>query len=341
MRITLSVALLAVTFSGASLAPADTGADSQPVRPETTPLRETAKLPSFAQDGWFAWREPVQCDESGNLFLVPVPPADTRIPANEQKRHDVILRVSRDGKERTTIDPSQGSYPGAAEAVTVATTVDSAGNLHVLLWIPGEQSSFRIATYDNAGKYRSSTRIDPEEIQVGSFEVFGSGAYLLVGLAGLPPGEARFAVMESSGALRDVLGIADDPTQEREGPKRPALMARGGDGLVYTVLDGKSAVHVVDPSAESRLAFALEAAPRDWRLVGLKAAGNRLAFIYHQEPANADKSGVFWLAVYDPLSGERQATYGPVDRPPLCYSRPGDGDTFTIFDSKHLRSMAP
>jgi hypothetical protein len=341
MTSTLIPALGLLALIG-SRAPAGTIPESPPERPETTPLREVDKVP-FTDGGWFAWREPAHCDGDGNLIVVPVPAADPRIPAARQKRPDAILRVSRDGKKKTTIDPTRGSFPGASEAVTVATTIDSGGSVHALLWIPGERErTFRIASYDNSGEYRSSVKIDPEEIQVGDFEAFGSGEFLLFGVAMLPKVETRLVVLDSSGNLHDVLGVAvDDPTKEPEAPKRPPQMAPGGDGSIYLVLDGEDAVYVVNPSAQIRRAFTLDATPRDWRRVGLKAAENRLAVVYYQAPANEGHGGSFWMAVYDVLSGERQAILGPVNRPPLCYSRQSDRDTFTVLGGKDLLLMAP
>jgi hypothetical protein len=214
-----------------------------------------------------------------------------------------------------------------------------------LVWTTrGEASSQYIVPFDRTGQARSHVRVDPEEIFVGGFEVFGSGEFLLEGFrkAG-PDDQTRVTIMPAGGgSLHDVIAIPRDPLKEPTAQgKVAALRARGADGLVYFVPAGEDSVHVIEPSGESHVAFTLAKAPHKGELVDLKGAGSRLAAIYYEERPSGNKSGRFWIAVYDSSLGQRVGVYGPVFSPPLCYQFDGRQDEFTVLkDTKYLVKMS-
>jgi len=87
--------------------------------------------------------------------------------------------------------------------------------------------------------------------------------------------------------------------------------------------------------------------PRDARLHGWKAAGQRLAASYQDTRPSDDPSeghsGDWWIAVYGEMARyvERQEVYGPAPGPPIRYEYGVSRDRFTFLkDARTLVTMS-
>ena len=129
-----------------------------PVELAATPLRTLSAAP-FSRGAFFAWAGPALCDENENayfLVLRPLPPRKSRsVPRG-------VLRVSADGKTRSTFDPAAASkFASAQEVTTGSIAVDRDGGLFMLVWArwadvsgQGERNGQYIVSFDRKGEYR-------------------------------------------------------------------------------------------------------------------------------------------------------------------------------------------
>ena len=349
MRGLIGFLLLAILSWGAAGA-SDTAKRATPSNTQVvaTPLHTTSTV-SFSQHDWFAWLNPARCDTDGNVFVVPVPEADPRDVKNKSapplypRKLSDILRISADGRERKLF--SLASVPALAKAQeisTVAMTLGPGGIPFALVWAQrGEASgSHYIVSFEESGRYRSHVEVDGDEMAVQRFEVFGTGEFLLQGVRVW--GDSRVAVMPAGGGLLRDVDFLPEVDSEDAGtqPRISEHLARGGDGRIYFVPEGKESIHVIEPSGLSEHAFRLAPVPRNWRLTDLKAVGPRLALIYYEERGR--ETGRAWIAIYDVRDGERRTVYGPALGLPVCYQHVGQQDQFTVLkDGRYLISLSP
>ncbi len=320
---------------------------------EPIPLRASGTVP-VSEGGWFAWVHPARCDNSGNVFLVAVPQADLRdvksasSPPRHTKNPSDIWGISASGKKRTLFSPS--AVPGLGdvqEITTITTTVGPTGTLYAVVWVSRREDAGNqyIVSFDENGRYVSHVEVDGDEIVVKGLEVFGSGEFLVWGVR--PWGGPRVAVMSGSGSgLQDVI-IESEPGS-KDSARLLALsdhVARGADGRIYFVTKGEEDIHgpesiqAISASAVAEPAFRLAPMPRTWRLMDLKAAGQRLAVMYLDEQGGGKSRA--WIVVYDIRDGERLAVYGPTPGVPLCYEHTGDQDHFTVLNDANLVTLSP
>jgi hypothetical protein len=307
----------------------------------------------------------MQCDGDGNLYAIPLPritdqgrPGVGRTGGDQPPGPRKALRISADGKERTTFDPSGCPDLAKAEEVqAVRTTLGPDGALHLLVWVTwargGDAQTYKggqyILSFDKKGECRSKVEIAHEKLRVRRFEVFGSGDYLLVGHpADLQ--QVRFAILEAGGALREVTGWSGFPSglagdmEEEETIPSSDYMVGGDDGRIYVAeQDARLAyipVFAFEPSGVSGEAFRLRSVPKRWQLRGLQAVTGKVAAHYFEASPDG-KGGRWWISVVDSSLGEVQALYGPASSKPLCYQREGSEDRFTFFSAGKLVTMAP
>jgi hypothetical protein len=204
--------------------------------------------------------------------------------------------------------------------------------LFALVWATrGEIARYYIVAFDKKGNYASRQEIEPEEMSVGRFEVFGSGDFLLLGRRP-NSNSTRLAVMSAGGgSLSDVMSSTTEDAEEGKAPPPfPGRhIARAGDGRIYFVPDGTEVVYFVEASGYSQEAFKLAPMPPRRKLVDLKATRQRLAAVYFEERPK-DK-GRLWMAVYDVARGERLAVYGPATGIPVHYEYRDGQDRFTLL----------
>jgi len=341
----LSVAVALAAVQTAALDALERKVTQSTARPMIRPLRELASTP-FTQNDWFAWIEPARCDSEGNLFFLVMPETKRGTTAAAAPRPTDILRVSADGKKSMLLKPGTASALADVERFqTVTTAVDPSGSVFALVWATdGDANTQHIVSFDKAGKLHSHLEVDPEEMFVGAFEVFGSGAVLLEGFRKPPDNEPRAVILTpGGGGLRDVTAVSSDPSiKVIPQVKTAAYTARGPDGIVYLVPGDEKAVYAVDASGDSRFQFTLPKPPRNRRLVGLKAASSRLAAVYYEDGGSGNQRGRFWIAVHDAAGGERLAVYGPVASPPVCYRYDGTAEQFTLLrDGRYLVTVSP
>jgi hypothetical protein len=342
------IALLALSLGSSRGFGLDTSGlpDAQTV---ATALR-TSKSVAFAEDQSLAWKHPVLCDGSGNVFLVPVPRADPRdvkaapAPPRYTRPPSDILVVSTDGKIKTVIKPEAVPAFAKADAIsTVGLAFDSSSTLHAVVRVTeGKSRTQYLMSFDSDGKYRSRLEIDPGEMVVNRFAIQKSGDVLLVGTKlGVGP---RIAIMEAGGGgFHDVFigaNEGDDHEQSLAGsPRVSDILLRGSDGRIYFVPRGQESVHVIEASGESRFAFNLTPMARNVRLVDLEEANNRFAAVYFEE--GLAQGGRVWVTVYDALLGERVAVYGPIASLPVCFESRDGQDQFTLLSGGTLLTVSP
>jgi hypothetical protein len=313
-----------------------------------TELRESHRV-SFSKPGVFAWLNPARSDDDGNLLFVVVPGADARdlknvpAPPRHVKTPSDILAVSADGKRTSVLSPRTiPAFADADEITTLGIAIDPSGTLLALVWVPRGEAGGRhyIVSFDKNGGYRSRLEIEPDEIAVGQFEVFGSGDFLLRGQRPYSEG-VRVVVMSAGGGdLHDVVSLSNEHVKDLAATLTFSSWSdhfvRGGDGRIYFVPAGEDSVHLIEASGNSQEVFKLAPMPRNRRrLVDLRAAGQRLAAIYFEErPQN---KGRHWIAVYDVVLGERLAVYGPASGIPVRYEYSDGQDRFTLLkDGQYL-----
>jgi len=328
-------------------------------RTVATPLRKATDSSTTdaiaGPNGVAAWVDPARCDQDGNLFFLLVP-QEAPGPLRPRSPREIV-GVSADGKSANHFDP--GSLPalrGADELRTITTALDSQGFLVALVWVSrGRDGRQYIVTFDKSGRDASRLQVDPDEISVEQFEVFGTGELLLRGVhCDAPNVEAasggrcvpRLAVMSGDGSsYRDVRGMPDDDglglakDMDRAVPLTFSYMARGGDGRVYVARNGRPFIYSIDASGRSQAAFPLAPTSSHLRLAGLRASGRRLVAAYNDGRSRQLR---WWLAVYDVALGQRMGLYGPVDGYPLCYEHTDAEDRFTVLrDVNRLVTLSP
>jgi hypothetical protein len=324
-----------------------------------SPLRTVSTVP-LSLGSYFAWSGPSLCDEDQNLYFLVMPRPQS--PNGTTKPREVV-RISADGKTKTTFDPAASSkFVGAEEVTTTGMALDQAGRLFTLVWArwvekgsQAEKGRQYIVSFDRKGEYRSHFEVDWEELLIQQFAVFGSGQFLMRGVRP-HSGETRMAIASSGGqTLEDVRGwggdlskVLDDPDQLEFGP-----IVRGGDGRIYVTQkdaqQGRDVVHALGPSGESEEVFKLRPMVRDSRLMGWRAAGDQFAAEYleagHEAEgaSSGDQKGRWWIAVYGSSGDgvELKSVYGPAPGPPVCYQHTASADRFSFLkDAATVVTMA-
>jgi hypothetical protein len=318
----------------------------------------------FSKGGFLAWALPALCDQDENAYLLLVPPVrgggNGANAASGPHNPRAVLRVSADGKKRTTFDPLTNSkFANATDLTTNAMALDGNGTLFLLVWArwaanlgQPEKGGQYIVSFDRKGEYKSSLEVDWQEILVSQFEVFGSGDFLLRGRRA-HPAESRLAILSASGqTLTDVASwsntLVDEPTPETPPKLKFDHLARGGDGRIYLIEEdpGQEAdfVHAISPSGQGERLFKLPSMPSKPRLMGWKVAGDRFAAVYESPAPSGERSSRWWIAVYTHLANEAEpetTVYGPAPGVPICYEHDRSGDRFIFLAGGKLVSMSP
>jgi hypothetical protein len=208
-----------------------------------------------------------------------------------------------------------------------------------------------IVSFDRDGDYRSAVEVDWREVGVMQFEAFGSGKFLLRGRWANAE-EIRLAILSPTGNLQDIdwseqpskPAEPNEPTRLRKQPSF-GQMVRGGDGRVYVTQPGQHTdeiiVHAVTASGQSERVHTLRPIQNDLPLVGMKAAGDRLAAVYLEDSEKEDR---WWIAVYRNTTGDLPsplAVYGPAPAAPIAYRVEESGDRFTFLKGGNFITMAP
>jgi hypothetical protein len=122
-------------------------------------------------------------------------------------------------------------------------------------------------------------------------------------------------------------------------------MVRGGDGRIYVTRPGErpdeTVVYAVSASGQSERVLTLRPIQGDLPLVGMKAAGDRLAAVYAE---NSGKQGRWWIAVYGNTASDLTsllAVYGPAPAAPIAYRLDESGDRFTFLKGGNFMTMSP
>lgn len=328
---------------------------------QTTPLKEVSTVPA-SNGGFRAWIEPVQSDDKGNAYLLVLPEIRRQTePTAEVPRPRDVLRISADGKKKSTLSPMKSPKFATATVVTRAIAVDPDGALSMLIWarwgdsISGEEKRGQyIVSFDKEGEYRSEVEVDWRELGVVQFEAFGSGRFLLRGQRGTNPDEMRLAILSATGqTLMDVVDSSGPSREapelnERSAPRRRAAfgqMVRGGDGRIYLTQPGEgpdeNVVYAINTSGESEKVCTLRRMPGNLPLVGLKAAADRLAAVYLEGGGETER---FWIAIYGNVASDSDRTplaiYGPAPRAPISYQQAESGDRFTFLKGGNFVTMS-
>jgi hypothetical protein len=324
----------------------------------TTPLRTLSSTRAPIGD-YFAWAGQALCDENGSSYFLVAKPIT---PGRSEVDPRAVLRISADGTKRFSFTPA--AIPELARAqelqtVGFALNPDPDGGLFMLIWAAtGGQGRQYILDFDKNGEYRSHIKVDPNEILVEQFEVFGSGKFLLRGRWRDRP-EPRLAILSApGGGLKEVVGWPgldkpmEEPSLENQSNLRLDQITRGGDGRIYVAAldarEGEDVVYAFGSSGDSKEAFTLRPMPKAPRLLGWKAAGRRFAAAYQRdeprpEAAPGEHRGRYWIAVYDNRAGggDLQPTvYGPAPGPPICYRHEASRDRFTFLQDGKLVTMS-
>jgi hypothetical protein len=328
-------------------------------RVPTTPLTAVSTV-SATKGSFLAWIEPVKSDDKGNAYFLILPEIRRQTDPNAEvpKPRDV-LRISGDGKERSTVSPIKSSKLATATTVTTAgIALDPDGALSMLVWAHWRDSTGGedkrgqyIVSFDKGGDYRSEVEVDWREMGVMQFEAFGSGKFLLRG-RWANADEMRLVVLLPTGSLQDI-DWSERPSQapepiERSSPPRTASfgqMVRGGDGRIYVTQPGErpgeTVVYAISPSGQSERVYTLRPMPGDLPLVGMKAAGDRLAAVYVE---NSGDKGRWWIAIYGNVASDVAAplaVYGPAPAAPISYRLEESGDRFTFLKGGNFMTMSP
>jgi hypothetical protein len=336
----------------------------------TTPLKAIGTVPP-AKGGFLAWLEPVKTDDKGNAYLLVLPEIRRHTDPNaEIPRPRDVVRISADGKERTTLSPIKNPKLATATMVTTAAiALDPHGELSMLVWARwrdasgGEEKRGQyIVSFDNDGDYRSEVEVDWRELGVMQFEAFGSGRFLLRG-RWTNAEEIRLAILSPTGSLQDI-DWSERPSQMREPeePNEPSTprrtpsfgqMVRGGDGRIYVTHPGErpeeTIIYAVSASGHSEKVYTLRPMLGDLPLVGMRAAGDRIAAVYLE---NSGDKGRWWIAVYsnaviDPTDSAAShiasplAVYGPAPGVPVAYRLEESSDRFTFLKGGNFMTMSP
>jgi hypothetical protein len=326
---------------------------------QTTPLKALDTVPA-TKGSFLAWIEPVKSDDKGNAYFLVLPEIRRQTdPTAEVPRPRDVLRISADGKKRSTLSPIKSSKLATATTVTTAgIALDPDGGLSMLVWARwrdsngGEEKRGQyIVSFDKEGDYRSEVEVDWRELGVMQFEAFGSGKFLLRGRR-TNADEMRLAILSATGSLTDVVDWSEHSSEvpelnERSTPtRRPAFgqMVRGGDGRIYVTQPGErpaeTVVYAVSASGESERVYTLRPMPGDLPLVGMKAAGDRLAAVYLE---HGGESGRWWIAIYGNVASDLAsplAVYGPAPGVPISYRQEESGDRFTFLKGGNFMTMS-
>jgi hypothetical protein len=331
---------------------AETVSPDSPGEIATVPLRELDTV-VFSQDTYMAWAGEPLCDQSGNVFIQTMPYLP---PGSEEElpEPNAIMRISADGKTKTSFDPTiVTGFADARSVRTISAAVDKNGDLFVLVWVytgdaEGEGGNYIVA-FDKKAKPKSHVKIDPYQLIVQRFEVFGSGDFLLYGHR-MHRNATRLAILPSGGG--DIAEVVDSQSVDFEDSSPYALMTRGAAGRIYVAgQDGDGAIYAISAYGErenasfgySREGSTLVAMPAGQKLVALMESKHRVAAVYFEAPSG-DRAGRSWITVYDDVAGfgERQVVYGPVEGMPICYQRKGSRDRFTVLlGPTSLVTMSP
>ena len=316
----------------------------------TIRLRELSAVP-ISQGGFMAWVGMPRSDEDGNLYFLQQPflAQDAAGTARDALDPRDVLRIAADGMKRATISPTAAPrFAGAKILRTVAMTLDDDGLLYLLVWAEWEEEHGQyIVALDREGKYRFNLELDWQEILVNQFDVFESGDFLLRG-RWLPTDKVRVAILPRSGnELRPVFAHPTEYMDESSTEDEPhfAHMVRGGDGRIYVTVQGqgkeRDTVHAIAPTGDSEMVLELADLPGNPQLVGLSAAGNRLAATYRAATERPEDSAGWMIATYHCGAGycELEAVYGPAPGPPVAYHYKR-GDRFTFLKGKELVTMS-
>jgi hypothetical protein len=304
----------------------------------------------------------VQTDDKGNAYLLVVPvlrPTDA--PRDVPRLRDV-LRISGDGKKRSTLSPMKSSkFANATTVTTRAIALDPEGALSMLTWArwpdssSGEEKNGQyIVSFDKDGEYRSEAEVDWRELGVTQFEAFGSGRFLLRGRRVTNADEMRLAVFSANGqTLVDVVDWSDSSgaPEPKEHPARRRMasfdqMVRGGDGRIYVTqpaeLPDENVVYAINTSGETEKVCTLPRLLGGPSFVGLKAAADRLAAVYVEGGSGTER---FWIAIYDSVAANSGGTsplavYGPAPGVPISYQHEESGDRFTFLKEGHFVTMS-
>ena len=334
---------------------------------QTTPLKAVGAVPP-AKGGFLAWLEPVNTDDEGNAYLLVLPEIRRQTDPNaEIPRPRDVVRLSADGKERTTLSPIKSPKLATATTVTTAAmALDPHGELSMLVWARwrdahgGEEKRGQyIVSLDSDGDYRSEVEVDWRELGVTQFEAFGSGKFLLRG-RWTDADEVRLAILLPTGRLQDI-DWSEQPSALRE-PNEPSTprktpafgqMVRGGDGRVYLTRPGErpdeTILYAVSASGHGERVCTLRPMLGDLPLVGMRAAGDRIAAVYLED--SGDK-GRWWIAVYRHAASDSAddaasdlavplAVYGPAPGVPVSYRLEGSSDRFTFLKGGNFMTMSP
>jgi hypothetical protein len=257
------------------------------------PLRESGTV-TFSGSDWFSWVNPARCDANGDVFVVPIPEADPRdvknksVPPRYSKKPRDIWKFSRDGRKITVFDlASVPVLTDAKEIDTRGIALGPDGSVFALVWAPRERplgtgdqvtGDHYVVSFQGTGKYSSQIQLDEDEISPVRIDVFGSGELLLQGVD--PQGRPRIGVMSAMGGrLQDLFGTPEVETGDTARPPEKQLhhLARGGDGRIYYVREDDSSVYAIASTGLTERVARLTRMPRGWQLVGLLAAGTRVA----------------------------------------------------------------
>jgi hypothetical protein len=334
----LGVALLFCSTAAADSTAGRPAATSSPMASTSLQTVRTVAAP-MSEDGGFGWSDE-RCDRRANVYLLLVPPMKNGRSGPERLE---VLRVTADGKKRTTFRPlALPMFEKAAELTIVDVALDTDGTLFTLVWArwgkgraTGKKGHF-IVSYEEDGRYKSHRMVDYAEIIPSQLEVFGSGEFLLRGTHPATHNE-RLMILNRSGQLEDVRRWAGkffdhDPSSD-DLPRLPH-MARGGDGRVYLIQEDPGEegefVHAISPSGDAERLFKIPALSGSASLRGWNASGERFAATYYEE---GDQPR-WWVAVHEYGGGgpdPRSTLYGPLPGPPLCYESVGTKDRFTVL----------
>ena len=329
-----------------------------PTEPDATPLQTlSTATATMSSDGFLSWSGPPLCDQRQNIYLLLVPHwtarKDGTAGAGAALRPRDVLRISSDGKKQTTFKPAEvPKFANVDDLLTIGTALDQHGTLFTLVWARWREGSTHAAksgqfilSFKQDGQFRSQVEVDPDQILVDKFEVFGSGDFLVRGRRP-NSSDPRLAILASSGGtLQDVRRwsgkFLDDPS-----PKTAPHfdhMARGRDGRIYVTQpdpgEEGDTVYAISPGGDAERMFKLPRMPKDPSLLGWTASDDAFAATYHD---GGEQSGLWWVAVYRNEGDEVQTTvYGPAPGPPICYEHVGAKDRFTfVKDGTKLVTMS-
>ena len=333
-------------------------AKTAPAGPDAIPLQTlSTATATISGDGFLSWSGPPLCDQRQNVYLLLVPHwtarPDGTAGAGAALRPRDVLRISSDGKKQTTFKPTADpKFANVDDLITIGAALDQHGTLFTLVWARWREGSAQsaksgqfILSFKPDGQLRSQVEVDPDQILVDKFEVFGSGDFLVRGRRP-NSSDPRLAILGSSGrSLQDVRRwsgkFLDDPSPDT--PPHFDYMVRGRDGRIYLTQpdpgEEGDTVYAISSTGDAERVFKLPRMPKDPSLLGWTASEDAFAATYHD---GGEQSGRWWVAVYRNDGDDVQTTvYGPAPGPPICYEHVGAKDRFTfVKDGTKLVTMS-